>query len=71
MTILRGSLAAVAASLLACTPESSALPAFEFVDSNGDGSISEEEGVAVEGLDFASADTDQNGSLSPEEYEAH
>jgi hypothetical protein len=47
------------------------LPAFEFVDSNGDGSISEEEGVAVEGLDFASADTDQNGSLSPEEYEAH
>jgi hypothetical protein len=46
------------------------MPAFEDVDTNGDGAISQEEAAAVEGLDFASADTDQNGSLSLEEYEA-
>lgn len=46
------------------------MPAFEDVDANGDGAISQEEASTVEGLDFAAKDTDQNGSLSREEYEA-
>ena len=45
-------------------------PAFEDVDINGDGSISAEEAQTVEGLDFTAADTDGNGTLSPEEYKA-
>jgi hypothetical protein len=45
-------------------------PAFEDVDANSDGQISREEAATIEGLDFASADKDQNGSLSREEYEA-
>ena len=45
-------------------------PAFEDVDANDDGSISQEEAAAIEGLDFSAADADQNGSLSREEYEA-
>lgn len=44
------------------------LPAFEEVDTNGDGMISQEEAAAVEGLDFASADTNQDGSLDRAEY---
>ena len=43
---------------------------FEEVDTNSDGQISQEEAAAIEGLDFATADTDQNGSLSMEEYNA-
>lgn len=46
------------------------LPAFEEVDANGDGQISQEEAAAIEGLDFATADTDQDGALSMEEYNA-
>jgi hypothetical protein len=46
------------------------MPAFEDLDTNSDGAISQEEAAAVEGLDFAAADTDQSGSLSREEYEA-
>lgn len=45
-------------------------PTFEEVDVNGDGQISQEEAGAIEGLDFATADTDQDGSLSMEEYNA-
>lgn len=44
------------------------LPAFEEVDANGDGQISEEEASAVEGLDFATADTNQDGSIDRAEY---
>lgn len=44
------------------------LPAFEEVDQNGDGMISETEAGAVEGLDFATADTNQDGAISPDEY---
>ena len=47
-----------------------AMPAFEEVDANSDGQISQEEAAAIEGLDFAAADTDQNGTLSLEEYNA-
>ncbi len=47
-----------------------AAPTFEEVDANADGQISQEEAAAIEGLDFATADADQNGSLSMEEYEA-
>jgi hypothetical protein len=46
------------------------LPAFEEVDANGDGQISRQEAATIEGLDFASADTNQDGSLSMEEYSA-
>jgi len=45
-------------------------PALEDVDTNSDGQVSREEAAAIEGLDFAAADADQNGSLSREEYEA-
>jgi hypothetical protein len=44
------------------------LPAFEEVDANSDGQISQEEAAAIEGLDFATADADQDGALSMEEY---
>ncbi len=47
-----------------------AMPTFEEVDANADGMISQTEAAAIEGLDFASADVDQNGSLSAEEYNA-
>lgn len=46
------------------------MPAFEDVDQNGDGVISQEEAQTVEGLDFAAADTNQDGQLSREEYTA-
>jgi hypothetical protein len=45
-------------------------PAFEEVDANQDGAISQEEAAVVEGLDFATADANQDGQLSREEYEA-
>lgn len=45
------------------------LPAFEEVDANGDGMISEEEAEAVEGLDFATADANQDGAIDRVEYE--
>ena len=44
------------------------LPAFEEVDQNGDGTIAATEASAVEGLDFATADANQDGSISREEY---
>ena len=46
------------------------LPSFEEVDANADGQISMEEAAAIEGLDFATADVDQDGALNPEEYTA-
>jgi hypothetical protein len=46
------------------------MPAFEEVDANDDGQISQEEAAVIEGFDFATADTNQDGSLSREEYEA-
>lgn len=46
------------------------LPAFEEVDADGDGTISQQEAQAVEGLDFSQADTNQDGSLSRAEYAA-
>ncbi len=45
-------------------------PAFEEVDANADGMISQEEAATVEGLDFATCDENQDGSLSQEEYKA-
>jgi hypothetical protein len=47
----------------------SAVP-FEDVDANGDGVISQEEAAAIEGLDMATADTNQDGVLDRAEYEA-
>lgn len=45
-------------------------PGFEEVDQNSDGMISQEEAASVEGLDFATADTNQDGSLDRTEYES-
>lgn len=45
-------------------------PAFEEVDADADGQITEEEAMIVEGLDFATCDEDQDGALTKEEYEA-
>ena len=47
-----------------------AMPSFEEVDANSDGLISAEEAATIEGLDFATADADQDGSLSVEEFTA-
>ncbi len=46
------------------------LPSFEEVDANADGQISMVEATAIEGLDFATADTNQDGALDQEEYAA-
>lgn len=45
-------------------------PAFEEVDANADGMISQDEAAVVEGLDFATCDENQDGALSQEEYKA-
>lgn len=45
------------------------MPAFEDADANSDGAVSQEEAAAIEGLDFAAHDADQDGSLTREEYE--
>jgi EF hand len=46
------------------------MPAFEDVDSNGDGLISQDEAATIEGFDFAAHDANQDGVLSREEYTA-
>jgi len=43
-------------------------PSFEEVDANADGMISQDEAGQVEGLDFATADLNQDGQLDREEY---
>lgn len=45
-------------------------PAFQDVDRNKDGAITADEAAAVEGLDMASADTNGDGKLSQQEYDA-
>lgn len=45
-------------------------PAFQDIDTNNDGVITLEEASKVEGLDMASADTNGDGQLSQQEYEA-
>lgn len=45
-------------------------PAFEEVDTNGDGMITPSEAASVEGLDFQKADQNDDGALSRSEYEA-
>jgi len=41
---------------------------FESVDTNKDGVITQNEALAVSGLDFATADTDNSKSLSRQEF---
>ena len=45
-------------------------PAFGDVDTDQNGSISAEEAMAVEGLDFTKADANQDGALDEAEYGA-
>jgi len=44
-------------------------PAFEEVDQNSDGMISQQEAEQVEGLDFSTADRNQDGQLDRQEYQ--
>jgi hypothetical protein len=60
-------LAAFGLSGLALAQE---LPTFEQVDTNGDGAISATEAAAVEGLDFRTADANQDGMIDRQEYRA-
>ena len=66
MRTLTTLLAAFGFSMVALAQE---LPAFEDVDQDSDGMISETEASAVEGLDFATADANQDGAISREEYQ--
>jgi hypothetical protein len=68
-----------AAGLAACESEPESTPLsrmmeaqrdFQEADGNKDGVVSQNEASAVPSLDFASADTDHNGALTPEEFEA-
>jgi hypothetical protein len=47
-----------------------ASPTFESVDTNKDGVITQNEALAVPGLDFAAADTDKSKTLSRQEFAA-
>ena len=47
-----------------------AAPSFGDVDTDQNGSISAEEAMAVEGLDFTKADANQDGALDEAEYGA-
>ena len=58
-------LAAMGFSVSAAAQE---LPSFDEADKNGDGMISETEASEVENLDFADADTNQDGGIDREEY---
>jgi len=42
---------------------------FERADGNKDGLVSPNEASSIANLDFAAADTDKNGALTPEELE--
>lgn len=63
-------LIALAAFGLAGIALAQALPSFDSVDANHDGVISKDEASQIEGLDFATCDKNQDGSLSREEYDA-
>lgn len=41
---------------------------FESVDTNGDGHITPQEGLAVPGFDFTRMDADKNQSVTPDEF---
>jgi hypothetical protein len=44
------------------------LPTFEELDQNGNDMIEPSEAEAVEGFDFAAADTNQDGAIDREEF---
>lgn len=67
---MKTSLTALMAVGFAASALAQGLPAFEEVDANGDGTISADEASAIEGLDLATADTNQDGVLDRAEYEA-
>lgn len=43
---------------------------FETADKNADGRVNREEGNSIAGFDFSRADTDEDGSLTQQEYQA-
>lgn len=61
---------ALAAFVLSGIALAQALPSFDDVDANHDGVVSKDEASKIEGLDFATCDKNQDGSLSREEYDA-
>lgn len=52
------------------TSTARAMPSFQSVDRDNDGRISQDEAATVKGLAVKEADTDGDGTLSPEEYAA-
>ena len=60
----------VALLVVASAAFAQGLPAFEEVDQNSDGQISQQEAGVVEALDFATADADQDGTIDRSEYQA-
>ena len=50
--------------------QAKSLPSFQEVDTNHDGVISPTEAAAVEGLDFSTADANQDGMIDQKEYQA-
>lgn len=61
--------AAIAAMPLEHGGAKSSAPAFEQLDQNKDGALSESEASRVPGLDFKKADTNHDRKLSRAEYE--
>jgi hypothetical protein len=51
-------------------PALAATPRFEDLDKDKDGKLSRSEAAAVEGLDFAKADSNKNGTIERSEYQA-
>lgn len=56
--------------LASLTAAATSAPPFDEVDVNRDGMISPEEVVVIEGLDWSTADKNQDGTLDPAEYDA-
>ena len=69
---MKESLTLAALLAIASTGAFAALPAFESLDKDGDGLISQEEAAASDELvsAFMGADADKDGKLSPAEYDA-
>jgi hypothetical protein len=67
---MRNSLAVCLAAIGLSTAALAQAPAFEDVDTNGDGSIDRAEAAAVEGLDFDRADANQDGVIDRAEYQS-
>ncbi len=55
--------------MLAASASLAQAPAFQDLDSDGDGFLSEAEIGAVKNIDFYDADTSKDGRIDPQEYQ--